>query len=80
MSNMKLTTSVAKGSVAIALGIFLSGCAYDYLQTTDRIAYSSGDAVKANLESQTANPSTDSQYDVTDLGEDGPVIEAAEDE
>ena len=77
---MKLTTSVAKASVVIALGVFLSGCAYDYLQTTDRVAYSAGDAVKANLESQTTNPSTASQYDLTHLGEDGPVIEAAEDE
>ncbi len=80
MSNMKLTTSVAKALVVIALGFFLSGCAYDYLQTTDRVAYSAGDAVKANLESQTTNPSAASQYDLTHLGEDGPVIEAAEDE
>ncbi len=80
MSRLKLTTILAKASVVIALGVFLSGCAYDYLQTTDRVAYSAGDAVKANLESQTTNPSADSQYDLTHLGEDGPVIEPSEDE
>ncbi len=45
----------------------LSGCAYDYLQHTDRIAYSAGDAVHANLEAETVNPSKRSMYDVSGL-------------
>ena len=77
---MKPTTILAKASLVTALSVLLGSCSYDYLQTTDRVAYSAGDAVKANLESQTTNPSADSQYDLTHLGEDGPVIEPAEEE
>jgi hypothetical protein len=57
----------------IALALALSGCSYDYLQHTDRVAYSAGDAVKANLESETINPSKRSMYYTNGLGMNGVV-------
>ena len=56
-----------------ALALALSGCAYDYLQHTDRVAYSAGDAVKANLEAETINPSKASMYNTSGLGKNGLV-------
>ncbi len=59
-----------------ALAVLLSGCsAYDYAQRTDRVAYSAGDAVKANLESQTIDPSSHAQTHLNGLGGDGQVID-----
>ena len=68
---MKLS---AKAALALALATLLSGCTYDYLQHSDRIAYSAGDAVKANLERQTTDPSRGSAYDTTRLGQNGAVV------
>ena len=65
----------ALGAVA-ALALTLSGCAYDYLQHTDRVGYSAGDAVKANLASETTNPSKRSMYSTKGLGQNGNVIPA----
>ena len=50
---MTTTRTALTASAAIALALALGGCAYDYLQHTDRVSYSAGDAVKANLEAQT---------------------------
>ena len=63
-------------NVALALltALLLAGCTYDYLQRSDRVAYSSGDAVKANLESQTTSPNKKSMYSTDGLGKDGTVI------
>ncbi len=63
--------------LAAALLLPLGGCAYDYMQHTDRIGYSAGDAVRANLESETINPSRRSMYDTTGLGRNGSVMPAA---
>ena len=52
----------------------LGGCTYDYLQHTDRLAYSGGDAVKANLEAETVNPSKRSMYSKDGLGRNGLII------
>lgn len=57
----------------MAATLLLSGCAYDYLQRTDRVGYSAGDAVKANMAAQTTNPSKDSAYSTKGLGKDGYV-------
>ena len=62
--------------LAIAAAALLSGCTYDYLQRTDRVAYSAGDAVKANLERETTNPSHAGQYRTKGLGRNGHVIPA----
>ena len=56
-----------------AAALALSGCAYDYLQRTDKVGYSAGDAVNANLEAQTMNPSKDSAYSTKGLGKNGYV-------
>ena len=68
---MKLS---AQAALALILACSLSGCTYDYLQRSDRVAYSAGDAVKANLERQTTDPSRGSAYDTTGLGQDGSVV------
>jgi hypothetical protein len=65
-----LRAAAAVAAVALALG----GCTYDYLQHTDRVAYSAGDAVKANLERETTDPSKKSQFKTRGLGRDGAVI------
>ncbi|RYE07758.1 MAG: hypothetical protein EOP22_16295 [Hyphomicrobiales bacterium] len=50
----------------------LSGCAYDYLQRSDKIAYSAGDAVKANLARETTNPAGPTS--TKGLGKNGSVV------
>ena len=71
--------SVGLRLIALALGgtLLLGGCSYDYLQHTDRVAYSAGDAVKANLESETIDPSKRSMYRRSGLGKNGVVTPAA---
>ncbi len=59
---------------ATGAALLLSGCAYDYLQNTDRVGFSAGDAVQANLAQQTINPSKRSMYLKGGLGKDGVVI------
>ena len=58
------------------VAVLLSGCAYDYLQRTDRVAYRAGNAVQANTAIQTANPTKASMYDTSGLGKNGNVIPA----
>ena len=53
--------------------LVLAGCTYDYLQRTDRVAYSAGDAVRANREMQTINPNRQSSYSTKGLGQNGQV-------
>ena len=68
-----------KANLIVALAVvaaLLAGCTYDYLQRTDRVAYSAGNAVKANLEAQTIDPSKKSMYKTKGLGKDGLVIPA----
>ena len=67
---------VAPVALVVAASL-LGGCAsYDYFQRTDRISYHAGDAVRANLERQTINPSSASMYDTGGLGKNGSVIAA----
>lgn len=76
MSAIKSPKLIKSGVAVGALAVLLSGCsAYDYSQRTDRVAYSAGDAVKANLESQTIDPSSHAQTHVNGLGGDGSVID-----
>ena len=62
--------------LVIGLAGLLGGCTYDYLQRTDRVGYSAGDAVRANLERETTNPSHAGQYKTKGLGRNGNVIPA----
>lgn len=61
-------------AASAALALLLGGCTYDYLQHTDRVGYSAGDAVKANLEGQTINPSRKSMDNTKGLGKNGHVV------
>lgn len=60
-----------------ALVLSLSGCAYDYIQHTDRVSYHGGDAVHANLEQETINPSKRSMKNVSGLGKNGAAVPAS---
>lgn len=71
----RMPISAAKyAALATALAMFLGGCSYDYLQHSDRVAYKAGDAVKANLEGQTINPSKPSMNNTSGLGKNGHVM------
>ena len=63
--------------LATAVVLPLGGCGYDYLQNTDRVSYSAGNAVKANLESETIDPSRRSMYSTKGLGSGGVAGKAA---
>ena len=69
----RLTNAV----LATALLLALAGCSYDYAQRTDRVAYSAGNAVRANLERETINPSKKSMNLTTGLGRNGVVTPQA---
>ncbi len=75
MSASRIVLAVAAGAVAAAIALLLSGCTYDYMQRSDRVAYSAGNAVKANLERETTDPSKDSMYVTKGLGKDGIVVD-----
>jgi len=72
LSARKSRDTAMKAAVAAGLALLASGCGYDYLQRSDRIAYVAGDAVKANLEGETIDPSKGSMYVTSGLGKDGP--------
>jgi len=65
--------STLKLGALLVLATGLSGCAYDYLQHTDRVAYSAGDAVRANIERETLDPSKASMQVTSGIGKDGYV-------
>jgi len=66
-----------KLALALVATLLAGGCAYDYAQHTDRVGYSAGNAVKANMAMQTINPSKDSMYNTKGLGKNGTVDPAA---
>ena len=70
---MKPARNIALALSSAALALSLGACTYDYLQNSDQVGYHAGDAVKANLEQQTVNPTKDSMYDTTGLGANGDV-------
>ena len=74
MSVRKLLRVARRLVLAPPLALSLCGCTYDYLQHNDRIAYRAGDAVKANLEAETINPSKGSMWVTTGLGRNGVVV------
>ena len=67
-------TRIAAIAAALALGALPAGCTYDYLQHTDRVSYSAGNAVRANLAMQTINPWKRDMYDTRGLGKNGVVV------
>ena len=72
-----MSVRLAGLAAVVLLASLVGGCAsYDYLQRTDRVSYHGGDAVKANLERETADPSNGAMYDTTGLGKNGSVVPA----
>lgn len=72
MSGRSLTLStLGKACVVIALTGSLAGCWSNYLANHDGVAFGAGNAVRANLEASTVNPSSDERYDVDNLGTRG---------
>ncbi len=72
MNPVILNAARAVALLAVVSG--LAGCAYDYRQRTDRVGYTAGDAVKANLARETTNPTKASMYSTKGLGRDGPAV------
>jgi hypothetical protein len=73
---MTAARGLALAAVAMLLPL-LGGCSYDYLQHTDRVGASAGNAVAANLEQQTINPMKRSMYARSGLGRNGVVVPEA---
>jgi hypothetical protein len=73
---MRLVNFAGRLAAVLGLAAMLGGCAYDYVQRTDRVAYSAGDAVRANLERETMNPSHKGQYNTKGLGKNGYIATA----
>ena len=63
--------------LAVILTLPVGGCAYDYMQRVDRVSYSAGNAVRANIERETANPSSKNKISTKGLGKNGPVVPAS---
>jgi hypothetical protein len=66
------------GLAAIGMLTLLGGCAFDHFNRLDRVTLAGGDAVKANLEMQTIDPTKESQYRTRGLGRNGVVIPGEE--
>jgi hypothetical protein len=66
--------NVVLPALAATALLALSGCTYDYLQNSDGLAYSAGDAVRANLQRQTIDPARDSTWSTRGLGRNGAVL------
>lgn len=63
-------------AIAALATLSLTGCAYDYLQHSDRISYSAGDAVKANLARETTDPANPDSTSTKGLGKNGATVPA----
>ena len=73
MSRQRHALVLGKGIATVLAAGLLTGCVYDSLQHTDRVSFSTGDAVRANLERETTQPTADYMYDTSGLGADGIV-------
>ncbi len=71
MKKMKYAVVLKSTIIVASLTLIVSACDPTYLANSDRITQGGGNAVKANLEAQTIDPSSDEQYDVSGLGKDG---------
>lgn len=76
MSARGLLALARVAALGLVVAPLLGGCAYDYLQHTDRVGFSGGDAVHANLERETINPSKHSMQAKGGLGKNGSVVAA----
>ena len=74
MSTTYRSRFVRRALAFAGVATLLSGCTYDYLQRTDRVAYHAGNAVQANTAIQTTNPTKASMYNTSGLGKNGNVM------
>lgn len=74
MRGRGISNTIRLAAVAIAAATLLGGCAWDYLNHEDRVSYRAGNAVDANLEQETVNPSKGSMYVTQGLGKNGAVV------
>lgn len=58
----------------VALSALTAGCTYEQANHSDRVTLAAGNAVRANLERETVNPSKGSMYWLRGLGRNGVVI------
>lgn len=58
----------------LALSALAAGCTYEQANHSDRVTLAAGNAVRANLERETVNPSKGSMYWLRGLGRNGVVI------
>lgn len=72
MSRLAGRGALALMGIAACLG--LAGCVYDYTNHEDRLSYSAGDAVKANLIKETVDPEYPGMYSKKGLGRNGILI------
>jgi len=77
---MKSVALLKTTAIVASLTLIVSACNPAYLANSDRITEGAGNAVQANLEGQTIDPSSDEQYDVSGLGKDGAVLPPPADE
>jgi hypothetical protein len=62
-------------AAALVAAAGLSACSsYDYYNHLDRVSFAGGNAVRANLEMQTADPARATSRKVTGLGRNGKVV------
>lgn len=64
----------ARAVAILALGALTAGCTYEQANHSDRVTLAAGNAVRANLERETVNPSKGSMYWLRGLGRNGVVI------
>lgn len=74
---VKLPSAILVALTVVSVSV-LAGCSYDYAQRTDRVAHSAGNAVRANLEQSTTNPSSKAANSTTGLGKTGKTVPDAE--
>lgn len=76
MSRKSRARLISSAAFVAASLLPLAGCSSDYLNHRDRITLAGGNAVRANLERETINPSKASMYRTTRLGSNGNQIPA----
>jgi hypothetical protein len=75
MSRRSRNSAIRSAALVATSLLMLAGCSsVDYLNHRDRVTLAGGNAVRANLERETINPSKASMYKTTGLGKDGKQI------
>lgn len=70
----RIVFAASRATVLMSLAVMLGACTYDHLNRSDRITFAGGNAVRANLERETTDPSNASKFALGGLGKNGFVI------